>query len=229
MIYRISEKDYTKERFIELLNEMLNTQLDFKNLYKNFGAVQVSVAHPFALLSMTPDADKKGIFPCVSVNIPEESEGEETLAYEQEDIEVTTAMIDTWLALKDEQRLISKERLNVIRAAIEATAGKSISAERWTKRIRQTLTCAVWAPHYAVRDSLYQACRSTFIQYRKALEDEGFTNYSISGASDLYNVEFGMMLFGAEVRAVGENYLVEYRLEDYDTIGETHIIVHPAN
>lgn len=223
---RFAERDNSKEELISLLMTMLNSHADFSALYPQHGAVQVTTTHPFALLTLTPDANKTGIFPCVAIAVPDESEGSDSLALEEAEVQLTTANITALLALPDSKRLVSTRKLNDLKAAI-ITAGGSVTAHRRVTRVRTNITAAMWAQHYTVRDSIYQVVRSTIIQHRDELQAEGLSNMVVSGVGDIYNTDFGMMLYGGEIKVSADNYTVDYKIDlDLVTIGSAVVEVN---
>jgi hypothetical protein len=231
-IYYISERDNLLEELIKALRIHLHGDPDgnegdlgFQNMYKKFGTVRVSATHPFALINSSLAARRQvptGLFPSITVAIPSETDQDGHLNYAEEYEKVTVAMVQAWLDIDPNRRLISTEKLEELLAEVQAKTDASL--DTWstvrTFRYGQQLAFAVWSENDEVTRSLYQICRSFNNTHPLFFENLGYENATDSGSpTGLYNTEFGRVLFGAEYTLSGANQTIDRTIDtSIDTI-----------
>jgi len=229
-IYYVSERELLLEAAVDELKVFLHQEVDFPNLYPNFRNVNVGVTHPFAIIQAAMEANQRveaaGLFPSVTLGLP--NEGTETaflnggFATEQ----VTSTTVQTWLALAESGRLISSKKLQTLLTEVQTTpAWASVAVEEYS----QQLAFALWAENEQVARVLYQLCKAFMKQKRVFFENLGFENYTYTGSpTGLYSVDLGRVLYGGELAYAGTNQSIDRYIDTtWTTINHVnHSVAH---
>lgn len=233
--FYVSERDDLLEDTIDELKKYLqgsenhDAHVGVHQLFTNFGAVRVSAVHPFAIIQSAQANNQRipaGLFPSVTISLPNETETQEHLAFAEEAEEVTDTMVSTWLNLEDSKRLISKQQLQSLRSAVQAGTVYSLVL---TYRYSQQMAFSIWTENDIVTRTLYQLCRAFVNTHKPFFEERGFETIAFSGSpTGLYSTDLGRVMYGAEGLASGVNQTVD-RIIDTSWVTINHIkhsVVH---
>jgi hypothetical protein len=201
--------------------------MDFPSIFNNFGNLNISNSHPFAAILYTELAGQEpqvnSMFPSITINDSSDS---------QDDIELGSAYEEFVLYEKDylniknkvEQNLITCSDTGLERLRIHFENNNSAAAYKNTVRSKNQIDFNIWSENKEVTSFLYDTCKQFMYLYNKDLKKEGikFMGNMSGRRSGDYNMDFGMLLYGANL-TVPISYdqsglVVDVKIHEIDSI-----------
>ena len=199
----IIQSTFNAEKVIvDLLRQYLQ-ETDFSSVYPNFG-VRVGTVHPFAMLMYEDISGQKinvDVFPSITVSDSSESETNTVLSKGFEAVTLAEADVAKMISYKDRGELFCSDA-NMVRLQNAVKLG-NVYAELLTLRSLHNVDLNIWADNKDITSELYDITRMFVLSkirdlHKRRVDVSGTLSGRRSG--DI-NVEFGKILYGANVTA----------------------------
>jgi len=192
---------------LELVKVLKNffLELGFSSIYPNFGNINITTVHPFALLLfqdvMGKDLDLS-LFPSVTVSDTSDSEPEQLLSRDSEELILDEQMFSLMEGHIQTGRLICSDT-NVIRIKQALSNGGRLVCEKRSYLAHHSLDFLIWSENKEIKDLLYDLVKHCLISNLVDLHKQGIDfQEPITGRREGdFNVDFGSLLYGAQVSA----------------------------
>lgn len=203
--YLIEKFSDIERTLIPAIADYFNTLVGIKTKFPNFGTVQVSETHPFAIINVALANGQKepgNLFPSITVSAVDDAIGAALLNLETDIVEIDADWLDDQLG----NDLINDSEINTLKAII-ATEHRNLFGVMTVDRYEQRLAYATWSEHREVRSYLYTHLRAFIMHNKDLFLSLGFENFVLTGTpSGLYNLDFGRILYGAELTLTGQRH-----------------------
>ncbi len=205
-------------------------KLGFSSLFPNFGSVRVTTVHPFAMFLFQQELGKpidESLLPSVTVQSSSDTEVVQMLAHEKTPIEITTSALTQLLAAVSAGSLFCSvegiERLNT------AIGGDVLLGEQKSIQSDHQLNLNIWTDNKEMTGILYDIVRLFALNETDHLRDNGIDIIGqISGTrSGDINIEFGRLLFGANVVIPSRLKTSALEIKLHDIGRETDVEINP--
>jgi len=219
-----------EEMLVRDLRSYFTTDVRFSDLFPNFGGLNVTQTHPFAVL-MSQEIDSgvvpTSMFPCIAVTDGNSSKNPQGMTFMDVSGLYIGADAVTDFTANRELFIISDADLATL-GTLTQNAG-TVNGQVTTTQIRSNLALEVWADNDKVKSRIFYLLWAYFASTRRI---ELFNTKGVhiveetlsAEKSGVYNMDFGMMLCGSMVRLS-----VDYELKSYvfDTdLGKVGSIYH---
>lgn len=203
---RIVEYENPEEILAKALKDYF-LEIGFSASYPNFGDIRISSVHPFALLLFADVMGQKlntNVFPSITISDSTDNEafhelalGEERIVMDGADIAKIKGYVDTG------QVFISDEAMTRLENAI-ANGGKVVGVKK-QYRATHSFDFNIWTENKDVTSFIYDLVKQCLIMKITDLHNLGidFQGDMSGRRSGDINLEFGKLLYGANVRASG--------------------------
>lgn len=205
--YLIENHQDVEDTVVAGLRAYFNDEIKVKQIFPNFGKIRISETHPFAVINSAVINGKKepvGMFPSVTFAIVDEPVGTQMV-----NLEAKPVIIDQeWLDEQDNNKLINQSQLTDLKTALAATTDQQLLGAIITDRVQSSSVYAMWSENKIVRSFLYNQVRAFILTHRSLFLGLDYENWTLSGTpAGLYNIDYGRILFGAELTQVGQRQI----------------------
>lgn len=229
MVYVINIIPDIEEIIIEQVKDYFYADVKFKEIFPNFGDINISSVHPVAYLidaEIRGKPEPKGLFPSLTIaNDNDNKNPEIDIATIIKDIKITSAEVQD---MKDHRSIyvISDEDVQALDQLTQD------SGYVWSKGVQQrrraSLVSEIWSVNARVKNRIYDILTNFFIGNKRFTLKEDYDividEKSISGEkSGNYNYDFGKMLHGAILR-MSVDYVIAQYYVDTDMVSLTGVI-----
>lgn len=214
--YRLIEKlDDVEATFVSAITTYFHNHIRVQDMFPKFGTIRVDTTHPAAILNVALVDNKPvpgNLFPSITVNQVEDSVGPQVLNLEREVVEVNAAWVTDQLA----NPLANQAQMATLLAYIQnLPVGKQkVYGYMTNDRISTRVLCAIWAENQAIRTFLYAHLRACLYMNKPLWESIGLQNWVLAGTpSGLYNLDFGRVMYGAELSLTADRYMTYVHID----------------
>jgi hypothetical protein len=208
-------------------------ELEFDSIYANFGNINLSTDHPFALLlfaeNVGEDVKPATLFPSVTVCDSADSEDREELGgtyaefvFDYDDLKEIENKVST--------DLISISESSLARLKQHFQTNSSAVAYKRKINIRTTVDFNVWTQNKLVTNFIYDSLKQCIRLYNNEFKQAGMDIHAggMTGRkSGDYNVDFGILLYGANISVPVDYYISSLYIDV--NLGEINdIVVDPT-
>lgn len=229
--FTLIEKDTSSSVIIDDLDKYFKDEIGFGDAYSNFGDITVGSDHPFARALMSFKNDQNlpdNLFPSVTITKSTESTHSRDVMGKPKRYILTDDLIAQFEALDPKKRLFSTERLEALRTAYDALPADYNMFVRETFSLETfKLIFSVWVDHHEVKNDMYEMVKE-YVKGRAELftNELCFNEITWSGEKDgLFNLDFGITLYGAIVTMNASQERVSYVVEDEAVSGQGAVLV----
>ena len=191
---------------VEELTQWLQDEVKFSQIYANFGRLRVDPVHPFALLLLQEvlgEEVRLDMFPSITISDSSDSETAEMLGKNYQVYALQPADVALIREQADGGRLTVAE--SAMAAVEEAVNDKGyVAAEHWTYQSQHSLDFNIWSDNKTVTAAVYDLVKLFLVTNSARFHEHGLLDFQAGAGgrrSGDINVEFGKLLYGANVSA----------------------------
>jgi len=194
----------------------MDTVLDLKRIFKNFiksklpefkieeqfpdhKDVKVLGIHPFAYLHENKNA---AVIPSIAISVSGRAPDEQTLSYESGETELTEAEVQSQIDLSGDDarsRITPLSDLQALKTFINGEGG-TIDAPTTVYQVDSVVTFEIWSNTEDSKYKLFNVVYAIIFGNLKELARLEIDKITLAGDDDdLYNYDFGKILYGAKI------------------------------
>jgi len=192
-----------------LSNALKEYMLDvgFSSAYPAFGNIRISSVHPFALLLFADVTGKKldtNVFPSITISDSSDNQSFHELGRETAEVVITK---EDFVKIKGYaeagELFVSDEGLSALEAATDN--GNTVSGVRVGYRSAHSFDFNIWTENKDITSFIFDLVKMFLVENAESLHEKGidFQGDITGRRSGDINLEFGKILYGANVRAGG--------------------------
>jgi len=187
-----------------LLQEYL-AYIGFSDIYPNFGNVRVSAVHPFAVFLLATVLSQKidlGILPAITISDSTDGEDSSTLGREFVGGLLGSAEVASMKGYWVSKQLMTSAQ-NIARLEAATAGGAHVAFIKRSFNSKHSVDFNIWGDNKDVISALYDMVRLFLYNSIELIHDNGLAlTGGITGRrSGDINIEFGRMLYGANITA----------------------------
>lgn len=232
MIYSLICSNQDKKILIDELKDYINNQLKFSEIYKNFGKIQISDVHPFAIANFALVEGQSlpaNLFPSITVSILNENEHAKDVIGNTTKSDLTQEELDEFKALPDDERLLADSQIDALQSMVDLLPEGKEMVLNTTHNLEQLKAVfSIWADNETLKEDLYTVVKNFVVSRGDFFQNTlGWNETVWQGERDgVFNLEFGQLLYGGVISMNASRMTIKQEVETDINLSDDLLVIN---